>query len=58
MNINENIRNERKLVEKIKGYTYKITTTPAANYRIQQKLVPNKSWDKVIWLKWLIIRII
>ena len=31
MNINENIRNKRKLVEKLRGmYTYKITSTPAA----------------------------
>ena len=28
---------------KNKGYTYKITTTPAANYLILQDLVPNKS---------------
>ena len=42
MNMNENKRNKRKLVEKIKGYTYKITSTPAANYLIQQDLVPNK----------------
>ena len=52
MNINENIRNERKLVKKIEGYTYKITTTPAANYLIPKDFVPNKSWDKAIWLKW------
>ena len=40
------------------GYIYKITTTPAAKYFILQDLVPNKSWDKAIWLKWLNIRII
>ena len=28
---------------KIKGYTYKITSTPAANYLILRDLVPNKS---------------
>ena len=43
MNINRNIRNERKFAEKIKGYIYKITTTPAAKYLILQDLVPNKS---------------
>ena len=43
MNINENIRNKRKLVEKLRRYTYKITSTPAANYLILQDLVPNKS---------------
>ena len=31
MNINKNVRNKRKLVEKLRGYTYKITTTSAAN---------------------------
>ena len=31
MNINVNIRNETKLVEKFRGYTYKITCTPADN---------------------------
>ena len=40
MNINENIRNERKLAD---GYIYIITTTPAAKYLILQDLVPNKS---------------
>ena len=33
---------------KIKGFTYKITTTPAAYYLILQDLVPNKSGDKAI----------
>ena len=28
---------------KIKAYTYKITSTPAANFLILQNLVPNKS---------------
>ena len=31
MNINENIRNKRKLVEDLRWYTYKITCMPAAN---------------------------
>ena len=47
-----------KIGRKKKGYTYKITTTAAANYLILQDLVPNKSWDEAIWLKWLNIRII
>ena len=32
MNINVYIRNKTKLVEILKGYTYKITCTQAANY--------------------------
>ena len=32
MNINVNIKNETKLVEILRGYAYKITFTPAANY--------------------------
>ena len=43
---------------KIKAYTYRITSTPASNYLILQNMVPNKSWDKAIWLKRLNIRII
>ena len=43
MNINVNIRNKTKLVEILRGYTYKIIYTPAANYPRLQKLVPNKS---------------
>ena len=42
MNINENIENKRKLVEKLRWYTYNITTTLAANYLILQNVVPNK----------------
>ena len=34
MNTNVNIRNKTKLVEILKGYTYKITCTSAANYPI------------------------
>ena len=48
----------REIGRTIKGYIYKITTTPAANYLILQDSVPNKSCDKAIWLKWLNIRII
>ena len=40
MNINENIRNKRKLVEQFRGYTYKMTSAQAANYLILQDLVP------------------
>ena len=32
MKININIRTKRKIAEKIKGYTYKITNIPAANF--------------------------
>ena len=32
MDINVNIRNKIKLVEILRGYTYKITCTPAANH--------------------------
>ena len=32
MNINVNIRNKTKLVEILRGYTYKNTCTPAKNY--------------------------
>ena len=43
MNINVNIRNKTKLVEKIMWYTYKINKTLADNCPILQNLVPNKS---------------
>ena len=32
MNINVNIRNKTKLVEILRGYTYKITCTAGENY--------------------------
>ena len=41
MNININIRNKRKLVEKLRWYTYKITFPPVANYPRVKKMVPN-----------------
>ena len=41
MNINENIRNKRKLVEKLRWNTYKITCPPVAYYHRLQKLVPS-----------------
>ena len=42
MNINVNIRNKRKLFEKLMWHTNKITSTPAANYPRLQDLVPKK----------------
>ena len=42
MNISVNISNKTYLVGKIRWYTYKITTTPAANYSRLQNLVPKK----------------
>ena len=41
MNINESIREKRKLVEKFRWYTFKITYISTANYRRLQILVPN-----------------
>ena len=41
MNININIRNKKKLVEKFRWDTYKITCPPVANYPRVKKLVPN-----------------
>ena len=41
MNINESIRDKRKLVEKLRWYTFKITYISTANYRRLQNLVPN-----------------
>ena len=32
MNINVNLRNKTTLEEILRGYTYKITCTPAANF--------------------------
>ena len=42
MNINENIRNKRKLVEKLRWYTFKITYISTAYYRRRQTLLQNK----------------
>ena len=42
MNINEHLRNKRKFVEKLRWYTFKITTkSAAANYDLLQNLVLN-----------------
>ena len=38
MNINESIRDKRKLVEKLRWYTFKITFISTANYRRLLKL--------------------
>ena len=42
MNINENIRNKRKMLEILKGCTYNITHMSAAKYSKLPKLVPNE----------------
>ena len=53
MNINESIRDKRKLVEKLKWYTFKITFISTVKYLRIQNLVPNQSWcirlDYKIW---------
>ena len=41
MNINESIRDKRKLVEKLRWYNFKIPYISTANYRRLQNLVPN-----------------
>ena len=41
MNINESIRDKRKLVEKSRWYTFKIAYISTADYRRLQNLVPN-----------------
>ena len=41
MNINENIRDKGKLVEKLRWYTFKITYISTAKYHRLQNLVPN-----------------
>ena len=41
MNINESIRDKRKLVEKLRWYTFKITYISTVNYRRLQNLVRN-----------------
>ena len=51
MKLNVNITNKTKLVEILRGYTYKITCTQAATYPRLYKLVPNKSCDTAIRLK-------
>ena len=41
MNINESIRDKRKLVEKLRWYILKITYISTASNRRLQNLVPN-----------------
>ena len=41
MNIYENIRYQRKIAEKLRGYTYKITYISASNWTTGQSLVQN-----------------
>ena len=52
MNMNESIRNRRKKIEKIRGYSYKITYMSTANYcRLQtlyQIQVETLHFDKMI----------
>ena len=43
MNINENIRNKRKILENLKGCTYTLTHMSATNYSKLPKLIPNES---------------
>ena len=43
MNMNESIRNKRKQIEELRGYSYKINYMSTANYRRLQNLVPNSS---------------
>ena len=43
MNINENIRNEKKNMETLVGCTYTTTHISAATYHKLQTLVPNQS---------------
>ena len=43
MNITENIRNKRKMLENLMECTYNITHMSAANYSSLPKLVPNES---------------
>ena len=38
--IKENIRNNRKSIEKLRGYTYKITNISAANCHREANMVP------------------
>ena len=40
MNINENIKNKRKMLENLKGCMYNIAHMSAANYSKLPKLVP------------------
>ena len=40
MNINENIKNKRKMLENLKGCSYNITHMSVANYSKLPKLVP------------------
>ena len=41
MNINESIRNKRRLVEKLRWYTFKITYISTTNYCRRQTLYQN-----------------
>ena len=43
MNIDESIKNKRKWVKQLRGYTYKVSYVSTANYRRLQNLLPNSS---------------
>ena len=43
MNVHENIRNDRKLAEKLRGISSKLPLHQLLNNLILQDLVPNKS---------------
>ena len=48
MNTNVNVRNKKKMAEKLRGYTYKMSYMSAAYKPRLQNLVPNKSCDIAI----------
>ena len=50
LNINLNVRNERKMLTKLRGCTYKITHIIAANCPRQPHLVPTLSLDILLYL--------
>ena len=58
MNINVKIRNKKRLVEKWRWYTYKMSYTSAVYKTRLWQLVSNKSLDIAIYPKLLNMRII
>ena len=49
LNFNLNVRKERKMVIKLRGCTYKITHIVAANIPRLPHLVPNQSYDILLY---------
>ena len=47
--IEEKIRNQRKIAENLKGYTYKITNISAANCHREANMVPKNTRVLIIW---------